>query len=351
MAGGVGSRFWPMSTEKRPKQFLDVLGLGKSLIRLTYERFAKICPAQNILVVTNAQYTGLVQAQIPELEDWQILGEPIGRNTAPCILYAAEKIAKRDPNAVMVVAPSDHVIQNEDVFVEVTAKALDYAATRDVLITLGIKPSRPDTGYGYIHYDLDTGHNGFNKVKSFTEKPLLHVAESFLASGDYLWNAGIFVWSAKSISRAFERYLPRLGRQFADIRDKLDSPEETPSVALVYADCEGISVDYGIMEKARNVEVYPAPFLWSDVGTWNALFELKDKDANGNVVAGKKLLMRNVHDSLVMVQDQKLVALNGISGLMVIESDDALLIADLNDEQAVKELVQALKQGEYKSFI
>lgn len=350
MAGGVGSRFWPMSTSKTPKQFLDVLNVGKSLIRQTFERFNKITPTENILVVTNESYRDLVKEHLTELDNSQILGEPVGRNTAPCIAYANEKILKRNPNASMVVAPSDHIIRNEDVFTEVVTNALEYVSDKDLLVTLGIEPTRPDTGYGYIHYQTSKSRE-FKTVKSFTEKPVLNKAKEFLASGEYLWNAGIFVWSAKAIKNAFTHSLPLMDEQFAGISHALDTDNEQNAVAEVYGTCENISVDYGIMERARNVEVYPAPFDWSDVGTWNALYDIQPKDENGNVIKSNKLMLRNTHGSLVYLNDEKFVAINGVSDLIVVESKDAILIANRNDEQAVKEVVNALKKdNELKQF-
>lgn len=350
MAGGVGSRFWPMSTSKTPKQFLDVLNVGKSLIRQTFERFNKITPTENILVVTNESYRDLVKQHLPELDNSQILGEPVGRNTAPCIAYANEKILKRNPKASMVVAPSDHIIRNEDVFTEVVTKALTYVSDKDLLVTLGIEPTRPDTGYGYIHYESSQSRE-FKVVKSFTEKPVLTKAKEFLASGEYLWNAGIFVWSAQSIKNSFVSSLPKMDEQFAGISGALDTVNEQKAVEEVYGVCENISVDYGIMERARNVEVYPAPFDWSDVGTWNALFDIQSKDENGNVIKSNKLMLRNTRNSLVYLNDEKFVAINGISDLIVVESNDAILIANRNDEQAVKEVVNTLKKdNELKQF-
>ena len=351
MAGGIGSRFWPMSTSKHPKQFLDVLNVGKSLIRQTFERFSKITPVQNIYVVTNEGYRDLVKEHIPELGNHQILGEPMGRNTAPCVAYAMEKIHKIDNEATMVVAPSDHIIRNEDVFTDVVTKALDYSLQKEVLLTLGIEPTRPDTGYGYIHYDTESTNNGFSKVKSFTEKPILSVAKEFLASGEYLWNAGIFVWSTASIRSAFQKNLSTMAAEFTGIVEHLGTDNEGKAIADVYSTCDNISIDYGIMERAMNVEVYPAPFDWSDIGTWNALFDIQKKDENGNVVKGEKLLMRNVHGSFLHLADKKFVALNGLKDIIVVESDDAFLIADRNDEQAVKEIVSALKKSaDFKSF-
>lgn len=351
MAGGVGSRFWPMSTKNNPKQFLDVLGTGKSLIRQTFERHAKITPAENIMVVTNESYRDLVKEHLPELDDSQILGEPVGKNTAPCIAYAAEKVFRRNPKASMVVAPSDHIIRNEDVFVDVVGSALAYAEANTSLLTLGIRPTRPDTGYGYIHFNKDTNDQGFSEVKSFTEKPILSVAKKFMASGEYLWNAGIFVWSVNSIREAFKANLPELAAQFESCGDRLDTSDEKQAIEQVYADCQNISIDYGIMEKARNVEVFPAPFDWSDIGTWNALYDILDKDENSNVVKGKKPLLRNTHGSFIQLSGDKFVALNGLTDLIIVESDQSILIANRNDEQAVKEVVNALKNSDNDQYI
>lgn len=350
MAGGVGSRFWPMSTQRTPKQFLDVLGVGKSLIRQTFERHAKITPVENILVVTNESYRDLVKKHIPELSDHQILGEPTGKNTAPCVAYAAEKIHKRNPKASMVVAPSDHIIHNEDDFIQVVSDALSYVSDKEILVTLGIQPTRPDTGYGYIHFDPNGNSNGFSKVKSFTEKPILSLAKEFIASGDYLWNAGIFVWSVESIRKAFSSSLPKLAEQFASCSASLDTTDEKEAIEKVYNECQSISIDYGVMEKARNVEVYPAPFDWSDIGTWNALYDILDKDENGNVVKSKNILLRNTHGSFIQLSDQKFVAINGLTDLIIVESDESILIANRNDEQAVKEIVNALKKSDNSQY-
>lgn len=351
MAGGVGSRFWPMSTKNHPKQFLDVLNTGKSLIRSTFERFQKITPTENILVVTNEQYRDLVKKHIPELDNEQILGEPVGKNTAPCIAYAKEKIRKKSATASMVVAPSDHIIRNEDVFVEVVTKSLNYALDNPELVTLGIEPTRADTGYGYINYQRKSQKDGFYPVNNFTEKPNQKLAQEFVESGDYLWNAGIFVWSLDSIDKAFEKNLSEMNSLFADKQGDYNTANENKAIEDVYAQCENISIDYGIMEKADKVSVYPAPFDWSDVGTWNALYDIREKDDNSNVISSKHQFIRNSEGCLVHLSSDKLVALNGVKDLVIVESDSAIMVIDRNDEQAVKEVVNSLKKENKIDFV
>lgn len=289
MAGGIGSRFWPYSRANKPKQFLDVLGTGRSLIQMTYDRFLNICPSSNIYVITNKSYYDLVKEQLPELTDDQILLEPIGRNTAAAVAYPAFKIKQRDPKGVMIVAPSDHVVFKEKVFEENLGTAIKAAKGSEKLITLGIVPSRPETGYGYIQYH-SSPLKKVKKVKTFTEKPELELAQKFIDSGDFVWNAGIFIWSIEAITNAFNKYLEDIAVIFAEGADKYYTPEEQAFIDKAYTQCKSVSIDYGIMEKADDVHMVKGKFDWSDLGSWDSLHEIKEKDKNGNVIDGNALL-------------------------------------------------------------
>ncbi|WP_114936372.1 mannose-1-phosphate guanylyltransferase [Mucilaginibacter endophyticus] len=344
MAGGIGSRFWPISRTSHPKQFIDILGTGKTLIQNTYERFLKVCPKENIYIVTNENYTKLVKHQLPDLEDQQILTEPVMRNTAPCVAYGCFKIESLNPDAVIVVAPSDQQILDEDAFVTSIEKSLQTAASNDYLITLGIKPSRPDTGYGYIQYTGNVINDEFHKVKTFTEKPTLEIAKTFIQSGDFLWNAGIFVWSARSIVKAFNQYLPEIHEIFADAKSAYNSENEKPHVHKVYQQCVNISIDYGIMEKADNVYVLPSDFGWSDLGTWASIYDLAEKDYVGNaVIPAEKVIMYDSSNCMVNVPGEKLVILQGLHDYIVVESNNSLLICPRNQEQNIKQVVADVK--------
>jgi mannose-1-phosphate guanylyltransferase len=345
MAGGIGSRFWPISRTSHPKQFIDILGTGKTLIQNTYDRFLKICPKENIYIVTNEIYTGLVKKQLPDMADDQILTEPVMRNTAPCIAYGSFKIESLDPNAAIVVAPSDHLILDEAAFVSSIEKSLKVATENQCLITLGIKPSRPDTGYGYIQYTDKSLKNDFYKVKTFTEKPTLEIAKTFIQSGDFLWNAGIFVWSAKAIVNAFSQHLPEMHEIFADARPVYNTPDEKNLLHKAYLQCTNISIDYGIMEKANNVYVLPSEFGWSDLGTWASIYELAEKDYVGNaVIPSEKVIMYDSSNCMVNVPGEKLVILQGLHDFIVVEANNTLLICPRDQEQNVKKVVADVKQ-------
>ncbi|CAN5455097.1 mannose-1-phosphate guanylyltransferase [soil metagenome] len=345
MAGGIGSRFWPISRTSYPKQFIDILGTGKTLIQNTYDRFLKVCPPENIYVVTNEIYAGLVKTQLPAMTDQQILTEPVMRNTAPCIAYGSFKIESLNPDAVIVVAPSDHLILDEAAFVSTIEKSLQVASENNCLITLGIKPSRPDTGYGYIQYTERSLNNDFFKVKTFTEKPTLEIAKTFLQSGDFLWNAGIFVWSAKAIVNAFSQYLPEMHEIFADARPVYNSDNEKTHVHQAYQQCTNISIDYGIMEKADNVYVLPSEFGWSDLGTWASIYDLAEKDYVGNaVIPSEKVIMYDSSNCMVNMPADKLVILKGLHNFIVVESNNTLLICPRDEEQNVKQVVADVKQ-------
>ncbi|SEM58114.1 mannose-1-phosphate guanylyltransferase [Mucilaginibacter gossypiicola] len=344
MAGGIGSRFWPISRTSHPKQFIDILGTGKTLIQNTYERFLKVCPKENIYIVTNENYTKLVKQQLPDMEDQQILTEPVMRNTAPCIAYGCFKIESLNPDAAIVVAPSDQQILDEDAFVAAIEKSLQTAASNDYLITLGIKPSRPDTGYGYIQYTDNIINEEFHKVKTFTEKPTLEIAKTFIQSGDFLWNAGIFVWSAKAIVKAFGQHLPEMHEIFADARPVYNSDDEKTYVHKAYQQCVNISIDYGIMEKADNVYVLPSDFGWSDLGTWASIYDLAEKDYVGNaVIPAEKVIMYDSSNCMVNVPGEKLVILQGLHDYIVVESNNSLLICPRDQEQNIKQVVTDVK--------
>jgi mannose-1-phosphate guanylyltransferase len=345
MAGGIGSRFWPISRTSHPKQFIDILGTGKTLIQNTYERFLKVCPKENIYVVTNENYTNLVKKQLPDMGDDQILTEPVMRNTAPCVAYGCFKIESLNPDAVIVVAPSDHLILDENAFIATIEKSLETASAHDCLITLGIKPSRPDTGYGYIQYTDNALKNDFYKVKTFTEKPTLEIAKTFLQSGDFLWNAGIFIWSGKAIVKAFAQYLPDMNEIFADARVVYNTSDEKKHIHNAYQQCTNISIDYGIMEKADNVYVLPSEFGWSDLGTWASIYDLADKDYVGNVVIpSEKVIMYDSSNCMVNVPGEKLVILQGLHDFIVVESNNSLLICPRDQEQNIKQVVADVKQ-------
>lgn len=345
MAGGIGSRFWPLSKTALPKQFLDILGTGKTLLQQTYERFLPLCPKENILIVTNEQYSELVAEQLPDLQAHQILGEPARRNTAPCIAYASYKIQSMNPEANIIVAPSDHLILKQEAFLELVRTALNFTAKRDALVTLGIKPSRPDTGYGYIQFTQDPTVNDpiIKKVKTFTEKPNHELAKDFIASGDFYWNSGIFIWSVSSIINAFGTHLSEVGDLFREGLDKYNTPEEQEFIASTYPVCSNISIDYGVMEKAKNVNVVLGDFGWSDLGTYGSLYTHLNQDEAGNAVIGKKTYLYDSKGCIVNVPNDKLVVLVGLDDYIVVESDDVLMVCKKSDEQKIKQVVNDLK--------
>lgn len=355
MAGGVGARFWPMSRTSHPKQFIDILGTGETLIQQTFSRFKKICPRENIYIVTNEIYKDLVKQQIPGIADEQILLEPSRRNTAPCVAYANYCILARDPEACVVVAPSDHVILKEDIFLANIKSALTAAAENDWLLTLGIRPSRPDTGYGYIQYnDGKTVYKKdpqVRKVKTFTEKPNLELAVTFLQCGDFLWNSGIFVWSLKSIMKAFAAYLPEVDVLFREGIGKYGTRKEKAFISETYTVCKSISIDYGVMEKADNVYVLAADFGWSDLGTWGSLYENRPKDENGNTVVGRNVMLYESSNCIVNMPKEKVVVLEGLNDYIVVESDNVLLICRKSDEQQIRQYVNDVRLEKGEKFV
>lgn len=354
MAGGVGSRFWPMSRTAHPKQFIDILGTGSSLIQQTYQRFMGICPPENVFIVTHELYKDQVLEQLPELSEDQVLLEPGRRNTAPCIAYAAYKILKKNPDAKLVVAPSDHLILKEDVFREKITTALKAADENDWLITLGINPSRPDTGYGYIQFNHMAGDERYPrlfKVKTFTEKPNHELAVTFVESGEFLWNSGIFIWSLKSILKAFNDHLPEIEKLFKKGNDHYFTDKEPAFIKDTYSVCKSISIDYGIMEKATNVYVIESDFGWSDLGTWGSLHDIRSKDANYNAISGKNVLTYDSKNCIIHMPSDKLVVLQGLDDFIVVENDNILLVCKKEDEQQLRQIVDDVKLKKGERFV
>lgn len=337
MAGGAGTRFWPFSRQNFPKQFHDILGTGRTLIQQTADRFEGVCPNENIYVVTSQEYYSITKEQLPFLSDEQILLEPSRRNTAPCIGYACYKIAKIDPEANIIVAPADHIILKEEEFKDRIRIALNYSLKNDVLVTLGITPTRPDTGYGYIHFD-DSTNSEVKKVKTFTEKPQRELAEMFLASGDYVWNGGIFIWSFPSIKKAFTEFLPEMADAFGIAQEHFFTSKEREALELAYPRCKAISIDNGVMEKASNVFVVLSDIGWSDLGTWKSVYENSDKDDYENVIDAQTILYKTSNCVIKMPKD-KLVVINDLEGYIVAEYDNVLMICKKDDEQKVKQFV------------
>lgn len=339
MAGGVGSRFWPLSRTEKPKQFVDALGIGQTFIQMTYRRFARFIPVENFLVVTGESYKELVLEQLPMLTEKQVLTEPTRRNTAPCVAYATYKLNKEDPDAVVVVTPSDQYVGNEVVFEEVIKRNLAYAAIHDSLVTIGITPSYPATGYGYIQ--LAEKERSITKVLAFKEKPTLDIAEKFLLSGDYVWNSGMFIWSLKSIKKALEIYLPDLAATFERISDIYCTEEEKKVVDDAYVNSRGVSIDYGIMEKAANVFVSCADFGWSDVGTWGSLYQRLDKDENENALSGDNIYCSDTSGCLVKESiSDKRVIIDGMKDYLIVDAEDVLMICPRTDEKRITQLIE-----------
>ncbi len=354
MAGGVGERFWPMSKVSRPKQFIDILGTGKTLIQQTYERFLRVCKKENIYIVTNKIYRDLVLEQLDGISTEQVVCEPARKNTAPCIAYAAHKIHDLNPNAVMVVAPSDHIILKEDVFCDIIRSALDAAADQTNFYTLGIKPSRPDTGYGYIQYVAGSKSEKselLRKVKTFTEKPDEELAKSFLQSGDFLWNSGIFIWSSQAIIDAFEKFQPEINYVFQKAAGIYNTKEEQAYMDKAYPACKSISIDYAIMEKADNVHVFISDFGWSDLGTWGSLFDSMDKDQKNNAVMGENVMLYDSQNCIVNVPGEKLVVLQGLDNYIVSEYENSLLVCHKSQEQQIRKFVNDIKLTRGDEFV
>lgn len=349
MAGGIGSRFWPYSRNAKPKQFLDILKTGRTLIQMTYDRFSAHVDKKNIFVVSNLEYKGLINEQLPDLEDDQILLEPFRRNTAPCIAYACYKINKLNTDAVITVTPSDHMIFKDDAFLKSWNTSIDAASAQDKLITIGLKPHSPEVGYGYIQY-LETG-NSVKKVKTFTEKPEKSLAEKFIESGDFVWNSGIFIWGVKAIILAFEESLPEMAETFKEASDAFFSDNEQKAVDTAYAQSTNISIDYGVMEHSQNVYVVLGDFGWSDLGSWNTIYELSEKDNNGNSIQANALVYDTKNTLISANNSNKLIVVQGLQDYLVTECDNVLLICKRNSEQKFRDFVSDVKEHKGKEFL
>ena len=340
MAGGIGSRFWPMSTEERPKQFIDVLGVGRTLIQMTLDRFQGVCPMENVWVVTNERYADLVHEQLPDVPVDHILQEPCRRNTAPCIAYVSWRIKMTDPKANVVVSPSDHIVTNVDEFRRVITSCLKFAGETDAVVTLGMKPTRPETGYGYIQADLTSNsprNREIYRVDQFKEKPDLETAKHYISEHNFFWNAGIFVWSVETIVNALRVYAPRINNIFERIQNVMGTPQEQETINKVYPDCDNISIDYAVMENAEEIFVFPADFGWSDLGTWGSLLLQSQRDMYGNGLIGKNIHTFECHNCVVHTAQEKKVILQGLDGYIVAEHDDTLLVCKLSEEQRIKQ--------------
>jgi mannose-1-phosphate guanylyltransferase len=351
MAGGIGSRFWPESRTSKPKQFLDILNTGKTLIQITYERFLKLVSKENIYVVTNYEYEKLVKEQLPDLTDPQILKEPIRRNTGPCVTYACDKIYAKDKDATIIIAASDHLILEEGKFLQIVQRCIEFVKDNSYLVTIGIKPSKPATGYGYIQFQDEEAAGDFYKVKTFTEKPTLEIAKTFLESGDFLWNSGMFVWKAKTLLRAVVKYLPEIAEVFREGNKHYYTPTEAKFIREAYSQCPNISIDYGVMEKADNVFTTPAEFGWSDIGSWDSLYEVYHHDYLGNAVAGENVKIYDSSNNMIMVPQEKLVVLQGLRDYCIIDTGDVLLVCEKSKEQEIKQITVDLKVADLDKFL
>jgi len=351
MAGGIGSRFWPKSRTGYPKQFLDILNTGKSLIRWTYERYAAFIPDENIYIVTSAEYKDIVKEQLPELNPDNILAEPSRKNTAPCVAYISFKLLQKDPEASLIVAPSDHMILDNENFRKITLQALDFVGHIKSLVTLGIKPTHPNTGYGYIQHDAMPVADGIYKVKTFTEKPNIELAKTFISSGDFLWNAGIFVWKVKNVVKAFELYQPEMYELFDGEMEHFNTPGEKEAIDRIYPLCTNVSIDFAIMEKADNVYIIPSSFGWSDLGTWNSAYDNLEKDYLGNAVAGENVIVIDATKCMVSAPHDKLLVLQGLDDFIIVDTDDVLLICKKEKEQSIKEYVAEVKRNKGDKYL
>ncbi len=355
MAGGAGTRLWPVSRTTKPKQFLDVVGKGKTFVRITYDRFAEFLPPENIIIATTERYKDLVKAQIPDLPDENLLIEPYGRNTAPCIAYSAYSLLRRDPQAAMVVSPADHLISDQEEFARSVLNALDYARSHEALVTLGIKPTRPDTNYGYIQ--VTGGRNAMLttdkaiKVKTFIEKPDADLAKVLVDSGEFFWNSGIFIWTAKTITEEMEKYVPEITNLFAGWNKAIGTKSEEMFITRAYTDCVNISIDYSVMEKTDKAWLCPASFGWADIGSWESLQEAwPHKDENGNAMLSSKTLAEGDHDNIfITTQKGKLLAIKGLDNFMVVDTKDVLLICPKNDKQ-FKDFISGIAMPQYEKY-
>lgn len=351
MAGGIGSRFWPSSRSSYPKQFLDILNNGKTLVQWTYERFAGFIPAENIFVVTSEEYSAIVREQLPQLAEENILAEPSRKNTAPCVAYISFKLLQKDPEASLIVAPSDHMILDDENFRKITLQALDFVSHIRSLVTLGVKPTHPNTGYGYIQHEALPVADGIYQVKTFTEKPNLELAKAFLASGDFLWNAGIFIWQVKNVIKAFETYQPEMFELFDSEKHHFNTVAEKEAINRIYPLCTNVSIDFAIMEKADNVYVIPSSFGWSDLGTWNSAYDNLEKDYLGNAVAGENVIVIDATRCMVSAANDKLVVLQGLDDCIIVDTKDVLLICKKEKEQSIKEYVAEVKRNKGDKYL
>jgi len=345
MVGGIGSRFWPMSRSRYPKQFLDILGLGRTLIQQSYDRYSQVVPPENVFVVTSAEYVSIVKEQLPDLPAENILAEPSRKNTAACIAYIAFKLQTINPDAVMIAAPADHLVTETTKFVTTAQTALQFVEQNNALVTIGIKPSHPNTGYGYIQHEMTAVAPEVFNVKTFTEKPSEEIARAFIASGDFLWNAGIFTWKVSDILGALEKHLSEVFEVFAAERSHFNTVGEQKAIEKIYPLCTNTSIDVGVMEKASNVYVIPADFGWSDLGTWNSAWDNMEKDYFGNAVVGKQVMVVDANNCVVHVPDNKLVLLQGLRDYIIVDTPDALLICKKEKEQQIKEYVAEVKRN------
>jgi mannose-1-phosphate guanylyltransferase len=351
MAGGIGSRFWPMSRTNFPKQFIDILGTGRTLVQQTFDRYSKLVLKENIFIITSAEYVGIVKKQLPEMPAENILAEPSRKNTAPCIAYIAFKLLMKDPKALMIAAPADHLVLETDEFLKTAKIALNFVEHTNALVTIGIKPSHPNTGYGYIQHETTEAVPGVYKVKTFTEKPNTELAKAFISSGDFLWNAGIFTWKIKNVLNEFEKHLPEIFEIFAAEKDKFNTAAEHEAIEDIYPQCTNVSIDIGVMEKADNVFVIPATFGWSDLGTWNSTWDNMEKDYFGNAVTGKHVVVVDANNCMVHVPDNKLVLLQGLKDYIIVDTKDVLLICKRDKEQEIKEYVAEVKRNKGDKFL
>ena len=342
MAGGLGSRFWPLSRSSMPKQFLDIVGCGRTLIQMTFDRLKQVCPAENFFVVTNIDYKDVIISQLPEIKEKQILLEPLRRNTAPCILYASHKIRMINPEAKIIVAPSDHLILQEEGFLKQIRAGIDFITNNNALLTLGLTPHYPETAYGYIQMDNKVEDDLYS-VKVFTEKPDTEMAQIFLNSGEFLWNAGIFMWRLDVIMKAFELWLPEIAELFSRGEKLYGTDDEIFFINKIYSECPNISIDYGIMEKADNVYVISADFGWSDLETWGALYENKEKDEFANAIKGKNIFLYDSNNCLIDISNDKIAVIQGLDSYLVVETNDALLICKREDEHQIRQFINDVK--------
>ncbi len=345
MAGGIGSRFWPVSRTKSPKQFLDILGTGRTLLQSTFDRFRTICDIDKFLIVTSREYVKIVKDQLPEIGESQILAEPFRRNTAPCIAFANAIIKKNNPNAIVVVTPSDHLITQEHLFQQSIRTGIEFASNNDALLTLGIKPHKAETAFGYVQIGKQI-HKEFpmiNRVKTFTEKPNLEMASIFYESGEFMWNAGIFIWSLNSIEKAFEKHLPSVHSQFDGFAEYQGTKNEEDKLKQIYSECDNISIDYGIMEKADNVFVKTTNFGWSDLGTWSSLYEFSEKDKEGNVTIGGQSMLYQTNNCIIHIPKKKVCVVQGLTDYIIVESENALLICPKDNDQQIRQFSSDIK--------